>query len=157
MPLATVVNSPQIDEAFLWLLTFTDFQTNIVLRAVNNLESITSRGDVFEPFPFDIVLPPDDGQKPQNLKLNFSNVGQELMKLVREYPPGSNPIVKFELVLSNSPDTVEKVIDFMEVLVVNYNALGISFELGASSIFARKTCTGTYNQIEFPGLFWGLK
>lgn len=157
MPLARIVNTPQVNEALFWLLTFTDPDDGTVLRAVNNLEDVTSRGDVFTAFPFGVVLPPDDGQKIASLDLVFPNVGRELMQLVREYEPGLKPKVKMELVLSLDPDTVEKTVDFMEVADVNYDALDITFNLVSSSIFNRKTCTGTYNQSEFPGLFWGLK
>jgi len=157
MPLATIVNSPQITDALLWLLTFTDDDTNVVLRAVNNLEAVTSNGELFEPFPFELVLPPDDGKKPQNLTVAFPNVGRELMTLVREYPPGVHPQVRFDLVLSSAPDTIEKTVDFMEVISVSYDAMAINFQLASSSIFARKTCSATYNQAEFPGLFWGLR
>jgi len=162
MTIATVVNNINIDEAFFWLLSFDDYikeePENLVrLRAVNNLEPIVSRGDTFEAFPFEITLPPDDGQKPASLKLTFPNVGRELMELVREFPAEDAPEVKLELVLSSDPDIVEKTIDFMQVADVVYDALSITFTLTSSSIFARKTCTGIYSQVEFPGLFWGLK
>jgi len=157
MTMATVVNSMQIVEPFLWLLTFDDYQNNTVLRAVGNLEDVTSRGEVYTAFPFEIVLPTDDGQKPQTLKLVFPNVGQELMQLIREYAPGLNPKIKMELILASAPDNVEKTLDFMEVGNVTYNALAVTFDLVSSSIFARRTCTGTYNQAEFPGLFWALQ
>ena len=152
-----VVNNINIEEAFLWLLTFSDYDNNVDLRAVNNLEDVASRGQTYTAFPFAISLPPDDGQKPQNLKLAFPNVGQELVTLIREFDPSLAPKVKLELVLSSDPETVEKTIDFMSVGNVTYTATDISFELVSSSIFARKTCTAIYNQAEFPGMFWALR
>lgn len=157
MTLVRVVNTPQVDDALIWLLTFTDPVDALVLRACANLEDITSRGDVYTAFPFEIVLPPDDGQRISTLDLVFPNVGRELMELVREYPPGEHPKVKFELIISDAPDTVEKVIDFMEVDSATYTAMTVTFKLTSSSIFARKTCVANYNQSEFPGMFWGLK
>ena len=139
------------------LLTFTDYDDNVELRAVNNLEDVISRGNTYTAFPFSLVLPPDDGPRQQSLSLSFANVGRELMQLVREYAPGKNPKVKLELIESNRPDDVEKLIDFLEVSSVSFDALALTFELSPSSIFARKTCSGTYNQAEFPGLFWALK
>jgi len=155
--IATVVNNINIDEVFLWLITFTDYQNNDELYAVNNLEDITSNGQLFTAFPFQLTLPPDDGQKPQSLTLDFPNVGRELMQLVREYEAGKPPKVKLDLVLASDPNVIEKTIDFMEVGAVEYNVLDIKFTLISSSIFARKTCIGTYNQAEFPGLFWALR
>jgi len=156
MALANVVNNQMLDDALLWLLTFYDHSNTLVLRAVNNLEDVVSRGDTFTAFPFELKLPPEDGQKPQSVSLSFVNVGRELMGLVREYGVDLAPKVKLELVLSSDPDKVEKSIDFMSVANVQYDALGITFELSSSSVFARKTCTGTYNQVEFPGLFFAL-
>jgi hypothetical protein len=156
MPLGSVVNSQQIDVAFLWLLTFDDYANATQLRAVNNLEDVTSNGQLFTAFPFELTLPPDDGQRPQSLKLSFPNVGRELMDLVRKYDAGNTPKVRVDLVLSSSPDTIEKTIDFMVVSNVTFNAMSITFELSPSSIFARRTSVGTYNQAEFPGLFFAL-
>jgi len=155
--IATVVNNINVDEVFLWLITFTDYENNDELYAVNNLEDVLSNGQLFTAFPFQLTLPPDDGQKPQSLSLTFPNVGRELMHLVREYEAGKTPKVKFDLILASAPDAIEKTIDFMEVGAVEYNVLDIKFNLISSSIFARKTCTGTYNQSEFPGLFWALR
>jgi hypothetical protein len=157
MTLVRVVNTPQVDDALIWLLTFRDPADTLVLRAAANLEDITSNGDVYTAFPFDIVLPPDDGQRIASLELVFPNVGRELMQLVRAYQPGQYPKVRFDLIISDQPDVIEKTIDFMEVANVKFNAMNITFELTSSRIFARKTCVATYNQSEFPGLFWGLR
>jgi len=158
MTVANIVNNIEVEDAFFWLLTFTESGgAPTVLYAVNNLESVDSRGNTYEAFPFEITLPPDDGQKPASLSLTFPNVGRDLMQLVREYSTDFTPEVKLELVLSSAPDVVEKTIDFMRVADVTYDALAITFTLTSSSIFSRKTCTGTYSQVEFPGLFWSLR
>jgi len=156
MALATVVNSQMMDEALLWLLEFKDIKNNVILRAVNNLEDITSGGNIYTAFPFTLTLPPQDQSKPQSLSLVFSNVSQDLVHMIREYAPGNHPQVKLMLVLASNPNSIEKTIDFMEIANVTYDALEITFELSSSSIFARKTCVATYNQIEFPGLFFAL-
>lgn len=158
MTLVRVVNTPQVDVALIWLLEFTDpTNDNTVLRACANLEDITSNGQLYTAFPFELVLPPEDNQRIQKIDLVFPNVGQELMELVRAYPPGLHPKITFKLIISDDPDTVEKQIDFMEVQNVDYDAMAIKFELTSSNIFARKTCVATYNQSEFPGMFWGLR
>ena len=47
-PLVDIVNTPQSNDPLFWLLTFTDPSpaNTVVLRAVNNLVAVTSRGDV---------------------------------------------------------------------------------------------------------------
>lgn len=154
MALDPVINQETTDVALLWLLTVTDPASAVVLRAVNNLEDVTSRGDVYTAFPFDLVLPPDTGDRPQNLNLTVANVGQELIQVLRgQLAP---PQVKLELVTSASPDTVEKALDFFTVRNAEYNAQVITFTLSPSNIFARSTCTATYSSDEFPALYWSL-
>ena len=157
MPLVTAINQLHGQDALLWLLTFSEPNSNVVYRAVSNLEDVVSRGQTFTAIPFEVTLPPDDGQRFQNLQISFANVGRELMQLIREYQPSTPPLVKLELVLSDAPDTVEKTIDFMRLESASYDALSITFTLSGSNIFQRKTCQATYDSWEFPGLSFALK
>jgi len=100
-------------------------------------------------------LPPDDGTAPAGVKVTTFNVGKELMEILRgTIDP---PRVKLELVLSSDLDVVEKTIDFMVLRNLSYDTESVSFDLASSSIFARKTCSGKYTQVEFPGLFFSLQ
>ena len=154
MAIDAVVNQNTTDVALLWLLTVSDPASKVVLRAVNNLEDVTSRGEVYTAFPFDLVLPPDTGDRPQNLQLSVANVGRDLINVLRaQMEP---PEVKIELVTSTMPDTVEKTLDFFKVRSAQYDAMAINFTLSPSNIFARSTCTATYNGHEFPAMLWSL-
>ena len=154
MAIDAVVNAQTTDVALLWLITVTDPSSNVVLRGVNNLRDVTSRGDVYTAFPFDLVLPPDTGDRPQNLQLSVANVGRELIQVLRgQLAP---PRVKLELITSAAPNTVEKALDFFTVRNATYDAMAISFTLSPSNIFARKTMTANFNSLEFPAMFWTL-
>ena len=59
MALTPHINLPEIDVAFLHLLTIT--AQGDVIRLVNNNEDIVSRGDTFSAYPFMLALPVDDG------------------------------------------------------------------------------------------------
>lgn len=155
--LVEVVNDLNIDDAFLWLLTIHDYENNAVLRAVNNLEPVVSRGVKFEAFPFDIQLPPDDGQKLQNVRISFANVTREATEIVRQYSPDKPPMVVLELVLSSNPDRVEKQLDFLTLTSATYDALTITFTLASTFVFNRKTCLAIYNSEEFPGMFYAMQ
>jgi len=160
MPLINRVNEMHGQVAYLFLMTITeanppDPNNPLVLRVVNNLEPVESRGIKYEAFPFSITLPPDTGTAPAGIKVTTVNVGAELMQILRgTFDP---PKVKLELVLSDAPDEVEKTIDFMVLRNLEYDIESVSFELTSSSIFARKTCTGIYSQNEFPGLLFSLQ
>ena len=154
MPLVDVINDPDSDVALLWLITVTDTASSTVLRGVANLEDVVSRGETYTAFPFSVALPTDDGDRPQNLTLIADNVSHQLIQVLRETE--KPPKVKLELVLSNDLDTVEKLLDFFEVAAVTYNEQTIEFDLSSTFIFARRTVTGSFNQFEFPALFWAM-
>ena len=84
------------DHAIFFLMNITSPQLSEPLYPVNNNDAIYSRGRLYEPFPFEVVLPPDDGAKPQALKLNTFNLSPEFMDLVRQTQ--EPPLVKFEIV-----------------------------------------------------------
>ena len=157
MSIVRVVNAPSTDDAFLWLLTFNDPNSQTVLRAVNDLKPVTSRGDQYEPFPFDVRLPPDDGSHSPAVQIIFPHVGRELGRLVREHAPHMRPIITMELILASNPDLVEKRIDFLEVNAADYDAAQITFSLSAGSIFGRKANPNIYDQAQFPGIFWSIR
>ena len=143
------------DEALLFLMTITSEELNEEIYCVNNNEAVVSRGRTFEAFPFEIRLPPEDGGTPKDLKLVTYNLSDEFMDLVRQAQ--SPPEVKLELVSTRDLDEVEKTIDFMSVGGATYDALTITFTLIANNFSARKTLQATYNQAEFPGLFFALQ
>jgi len=149
------VNSTHADVAFLFLMTITDSDSGTVFRVVNNLEDVVSNGQTFNAFPFEITLPPDDGGTPQSMKVSTFNVSRDLIEILRgTLEP---PEVSVQLITSNNPDDIHKTIDFLRVGSVEYDALTVSFDLVASSAFARQTQRHTYNQAEFPGLFYALQ
>ncbi len=147
------VNNQHQDYAFLWLMTIQD--ANTTLHVVNNLEDVTSNGQVFTAFPFEVTLPPDDGGTPQSLKVTTVNASRDLIEIIRgTLEP---PTVRLDLITSNNPNLIHKTIDFMQVGGVEYDALTVGFDLVSSSAFARKTQQHVYNQAEFPGLFYALQ
>lgn len=149
------VNTTHTDVAFLFLMTITEPSSGTVFRVVNNLEDVASNGETFAAFPFDITLPPDDGGTPQSMKVTTFNASRDLIEILRgTIEP---PEVKVELITSNNPDDIHKRIDFLRVAGVEYDALNVSFNLVATSAFARQTQRHTYNQAEFPGLFYALQ
>ena len=149
------VNMLNGDQAYLFLMTIEDPESSTILRVVNNLEDVESRGETYTAFPFEVTLPPDTGSAPAGVRVTTFNVGRELMEILRgTFNP---PKVKLELVLSGDTSIVEKSIDFMVLRNLEYNIDSVTFTLNSSSIFARKTCNGIYSQNEFPALLFSLQ
>lgn len=148
MPLEPTINLVETEICFLHLLTIT--AGTDVIRVVNNDEPITSRGNVFDPYPFALALPVADGERQPELTLDIDNVDQRLVKAIRELL--EPPKVLFELVLSNAPDVPERVIDFLRADFISYDAMGIQFKLRPDNILARKFPSSSYSPSRYRDL-----
>jgi len=125
---------------------------NPVIRFVNNTEKVISRGLEFIPYPFDIVLPQDDGETLPRVTLRIDNLSGEIMTAIRaqEEPPA----VKIEVVTSAFPDIVEKSLDFLTLRTVSYDSLVVEGSLETTNILNMKFPKSRYLAVEFPALFY---
>jgi hypothetical protein len=122
------------------------------MRFVNNNEDVVSRGNTYLAFPFEFKLPVDDGERQPTIQIQAANSSQEFIEAVRAVL--EPPMVKLEIVLSTSPDDVEKVVDFLHLDNVSYDALQITFTLQPINILARNFPNTSYTAVEFPDLLY---
>lgn len=87
------------------LLTITHPTLTVPIRVHDGLEEVTSRGNVYTPFPFEIHIPPTDRDELPQVRLRFDNVERTLVNTLRSV--GDPPLVTLEIVTSEDPDTVE--------------------------------------------------
>lgn len=155
MPISTgarrAVYAPESDEVFLVLLTIDHDSLDEPIRVVNNLEKITSRGEEFIAFPFDISLPDDKEDAPPRARLAIDNVSREIGQAIREIV--GPPSVMIEVVMASAPDTVEASFPNFLLRNVSYDAAVVSGELMVEDLTrepfpARKFTPGAY-----PGVF----
>ena len=125
MALAPSIYQSSTNEAFLWLLTISTLKhapfTGEIIRLVNNMVDVESRGNNFIAYPFNISLPVEDGSKALSLALTIDNVDQVLIEAIRGFL--EPPVMKLELVLSSDFNAVEKSIDFLRLGNVEYDAM----------------------------------
>ncbi len=153
MSLVPAINQSSTDQAFLVLLTITPAEgVGLPLRVVNNLEAVTSRGQVFEAYPFAITLPSENADSQPSVTITIDAVDQRIIEQVRAF--ARPPSVRLELILSGSPDTVDKSIDFLELVNVTYDALTVRAVLQPINFLSRAAVADIYNGTEFPGLIW---
>jgi hypothetical protein len=150
MALAPTIFQSATDNALLWLLTIKSQNENLYL--VNNMENVTSRGQLYTAYPFDITLPVEDGSKALNLTLTIDNVDQLLIEALRGFL--EPPIMKLELVLSSDFDTVEKTIDFLRLGQVEYDQLQIRGQLKPINVLSNAFPATNYDPSQFPALFY---
>lgn len=148
--LLTEVFAQQSADPYLLLVTVSH-SSFTTLYLVNNTESITSNGNVFEPFPMEITLSPDDGQSARTTQISFDNVSLELIEELRSV---ITPIdVRIQAVLASDPDTVE--IEFGELKMVNisYDQKTIRGNLILDDFLRTELTSEKYTPSNYPGLF----
>lgn len=155
MPLSSQ-NTPHALEstsevAWFVLLTITPVG-NPVIRFVNNTEKVISRGQEFIPYPFDIVLPQDDGETLPRVTIRIDNLSGEILTAIRKQEQA--PAVKLEVVTSAYPDIVEKSLDFLSLRSVSYDSLVVEGSLEVTNILNMKFPKSRYLAVEFPALFY---
>lgn len=143
------MNAPESGEVWLVLLTISN-PGMTTIRVVSNNEDITSRGNTYLAFPFEIELPGQDPDSPSSARLRIDNVDKRIVEAVRSIT--TPPNVTIEVVLASQPDTVEIAYTDLTLRSVEYDADSVRGELTFESIFSEPvTLTITPNR--FPGLF----
>jgi hypothetical protein len=118
---------------------------------VNNSEEVTSRGQVYQPFPFAITLPADDSDSLPTVTLTLSNVDRSLVEYIRGAL--NAPHIEVELVTSAYPDTVEKSLTFLKLGGVQYDAITITGSLSLDNFLTQSFPAESYTPPYFPALF----
>lgn len=151
LAMLTAMFAQETQEAVLVLLTISHPKWVDPLRAVMNGEDVSSRGNTFTGYPFDIIVPDDTGDRPPQAQLTIDNVSREITHALEST---ISPVsITIEIVLSSTPNTVEISWSNLTLKEVKYNAQTITgtlvYEDLSRETFPKSCFTPTY----FPGLF----
>lgn len=138
-------------EVFLVLLTLSHPDMMVPVRLVSNTEAITSRGQAFVAFPFDITLPQEGTDSIPEVRLTVDNVDRQIMQMLRSLP--SAPDVLIEIVLASSPDVVEYDTGTLKLFRVSYDALSIQGTLSAGDFLGEPFPAHSFTRTNFSALF----
>lgn len=144
------VLAQETDAVFLELLTIShpDIAT---VRVVNNTLPITSRGNVYDGFPFSLRLPQDVAERLGTVQLTVNNVDRRLVEAIRSVPAPLT--VSIEVVTAATPDLVEVGPFDCELFDVTGTMTTISGTLGFEPVLNRVFPAGKFDPQRFPGLF----
>jgi hypothetical protein len=78
-----------------------------VFRIVNNTESVTINGELWEAFPFTFVLPGEGGGGIKSAAFEIDNIDRRIQKEVT-LAAGKTVTAEFNIILASSPDIVER-------------------------------------------------
>lgn len=141
----------QADDCFLILLTISHPNFVSPIRLVNNTESITSNGFIYQPFPFKIVLPVDDGETAREVQIELDNVSLELIDELRQV---TDPLdVNLQMVLGSIPDDVQLELDELKIGSIQYDAYKIIGRMYQDNFMSSALTSEKYTPLNFPGLF----
>jgi len=139
------------DEVFLWLLTIQHQESNTTFRLVNNLDDVVSRGETYMAFPFQFVLPEDDGETLPTIQISVDNVSLELIEIIRTY--GTGITITSEIIMASAPDNVEYSIDDLSLVDATYNSQSITLTAQIQDLLNQRFPADDYLPRTFPGMF----
>lgn len=145
------VNAQETEQVFLLLLTLDHADLSQPIRVVNNTEDVTSRGDLFVAYPFEIALPDEDPDSVARVTLRIDNVDRQIVQSLRSIQAPLS--VALEVVLAASPDTVEAGPFNMTLIAAEYDAFVITGELAFEDVLNEPFPGHSYIPSEYPGLF----
>jgi hypothetical protein len=155
MPLSpaalSAVLAQETDKAFLPLLTIDHPDLADPIRVVCDGQQCVSNGDTYLAFPFNIDFPPADPDSPPQVRLVIDNVDQKIIVGLRTL--SSAPTVTLQVVMSDTPDTIEAGPFEMTLRQAVYDSLTIEGTLNFEDILNEAYPGDSYTPANFPGLF----
>jgi hypothetical protein len=138
-------------DPFLMLVTLSHADFISTQRLCNNNVDIISRGNTYTAFPMKISLPMDDGETAREVKIDFDNVGRELIDEIRSITTPINVVI--EMVLASNPSQVQISLEELQIKNISYNKSKISARLFMDSFLNTAMTSEQYTPQNFPGIF----
>ena len=147
------VVAPETEKVFLHLLTFEVSDNGVVLRFVDNNQSVTSHGHEYTPAAFTIILPEQTDNAPRPCRLAIDNtdlaIYTEIKKAVHK-----DITVTVCVVTSDTPDVFERGPLKYRLRNVRANKETIEGEVYDFYLIDRKFPKDTYTPEDFEGMFF---
>lgn len=138
-------------QVFLWLMTLEHLESGTKHYIVNNLDPITSRGNVYTPFPFEFTLPEDDGTTLPEIQIVIRYVSDELIQLIRQYADGLS--ITAEIIMASNPDVPEYAIELLSVKSVDYDVNQITLTAKVEDLLNQRFPADDFLPRSFAGMF----
>ena len=132
------------------LLTIAHADISPSIRVVANNEDVTSNGDLYSAFPFEISLPDSNQDAPPKARLRIDNVSREIGQAVRLISTPAD--VTITVVRQDDFDTVEMTWPSMLLTNVRSNALTVEGDLEFENLTREPYPAHIFSPAEFPGL-----
>ena len=144
--------APETDDVWLVLLRLSHSSLQDDIRVVNNNEDVTSRGQRYLRFPFNLELPDSNSESPPVARLTIGNVGRDLVEPLRELDDNAIA-VEIDIVRAAAPDVAELEWRGLRLRRVRWDATSISGELTLEDLGSERFPSGSFTPTSFPGVF----
>lgn len=138
-------------DGLLALLTISHVDLAAPIRVVHNQVDITSRGDTFTAFPFELVLPTNSPDSPPRARLTIDNVSREIGQAIRTV--SSAPTVLIEVVRISDNDAVELSFPALKLKNVRFDVAKVTGDLVSEDLQLEPYPAYAFSPAHFPGLF----
>lgn len=145
------MNAAQTGDVFLTLLTLDHASLDTPIRVVNNNEDITSNGNTFIAYPFEIIWADDRQDAPPRAKLSIDNVDRILIETIRSITSAVN--VSVQIVRDADPDTIEAEIENLLLKNITGNTYVIEGDLISNQFLTEGFPAHRFAPHNFPGIF----
>jgi hypothetical protein len=155
MPLSAAalqaVLAQQTGEVFLACLTITHPELATPIRIVNDRQNLMRAAGTYIAFPFECPMPDSDDQKLPQVEIRIDNVDRSITSALRGL--AGKPTVTLEIVLADSPDTVEAGPFPFSLFDATYSALVVQGRLAFEDMLNEPFPKDSFTPSLFPGLF----
>lgn len=149
MPLKDDAWSPASDQPLILLkIDHADLAEPIFV--VNDRKNVTSSGQEYIAFPFEIRLPDSLEDAPPRAQLLIDNVSREIGQAIRDISTAAT--VTIFVVLRVDPDTIEMQFPTMRLTNIRYDALQVRGDLEFEDLTREPFPARIFSPAEFPGL-----
>jgi len=146
------IYAPSTSECFLQLMTIEHDDLAEPIRLVNDHQSITSRGNVYQPLQHDAPPPGERENELPRISIAIDNVSQALTDALRE-DLGSAPRITIEVVLLSDPDVVIMGGWEYDLRQARYNINTVRADLGFEPYLEEPYPVGDYTPATVPVMF----
>ncbi len=120
------------------------------IRIVNNKVTITSNGEEYIAFPFEIILPDTSSDSPPQAKIKIDNVSREIGQAIRLV---QTPLdLKIIVIRPETPDVVEMEYNGLKLNSVSYDCFTVEGNLQFEDMIREPYPYLTFNPSFFPGV-----
>jgi hypothetical protein len=141
----------QTDQIFLALLEFAHPSLSVPIRIVNNYTNITSNGQEYIGFPFDLELPEDFEEALPEIRLSVCNVDRQIVQMIRTLT--GPPTISVSVVLADDPNAVQVGPFVMTMRGADYDSMAVSGSVQSEDMLNEGYPGDSMSPANFPGLF----